>query len=137
MQHKYIFLYYWKSILVVAVICYLSFASPSTFNGIPAFENEDKLIHLLMYGGLTGVLMFDFRQYARYNQTTVITFILISLALPVFLGGAVEIIQPTFFPPRTADWMDWFSDNTGVLCGWFFMSLITRKIFKRKIKDDN
>ena len=134
MQHKYYFLYYWKSVIVIAVIFYLSFASPSTFKGIPTFENEDKLVHLFMYGGLTGILMIDFRQYARYFQTTVITFILICLALPVFLGGAVEIIQPAFFPPRTADLMDWFSDVAGVLAGWFFMSLITHKAFKRKIK---
>jgi len=87
-----------------------------------------------MYGGLTGALMTDFRQYARYYQTSVISFILICLALPVFLGGAVEIMQPTFFPPRTAEWLDWVSDITGVASGWFFMSLISRKIFKRKIK---
>ena len=134
MLHKYYILYYWKSIIIIAVILYLSFASPSTFNGIPAFEYEDKLVHLFMYGGLTGALIIDFRQYARYHQTTVISFILICLALPVFLGGAVEIIQPTFFAPRTAEWLDWVSDITGVLSGWFFMSLITHKDYKRKIK---
>ena len=134
MQHKYYFLYYWKSILIIAVILYLSFASPSTFKGVPSFEFEDKLVHLLMYGGLTGFLILDFRQYSRYFQTTVITYVLICLALPVFLGAAVEIIQPVFFPPRTAEWIDWFSDITGVLSGWFIMSLITHKAFKRKIK---
>ena len=134
MQHKYYFLYYWKSILIIAVILYLSFASPSTFKGVPSFEFEDKLVHLLMYGGLTGFLILDFRQYSRYFQTTGITYILICLALPVILGGAVEIIQPAFFAPRTAEWMDWVSDITGVLSGWFIMSLITYKSFKRKIK---
>jgi len=134
MKHKYYILYYWKSILVIAVIFYLSFASPATFNGIPTFEYEDKLVHLFMYGGLTGVLMIDFRQFARYFQTTVLSFILICLALPVILGGAIEILQPIFFPPRTADWLDWFSNISGVLSGWFLMSFITHKAFKRKIR---
>ena len=116
---------FWKSILIISGILYLSFASPSTFKDVPTFANEDKFVHLLMYAGLTGILMFDFRQYARNRNATITAFLIICILFPVLLGGIVEIIQPIYFPPRTADWFDWFSDITGVFVGWMVMRSIT------------
>ena len=123
---------YWKSILIISGILYLSFAPPSEFKGIPTFENEDKLVHIIMYGGLTCVLIFDFRQYAKNNPLSSLAFILICLLTPVILGGVVEILQPIYFAPRTADWFDWISDITGVLLGWLAMKLIVFGVFKLK-----
>ena len=123
---------YWKSLLIISGILYLSFAPPSTFKGVPSFENEDKLVHIIMYGGLTCVLIFDFRLYARNNPLSSLAFILICLLTPVILGGVVEILQPMYFAPRTADWFDWFSDITGVSLGWLAMKLIVLKLFKLK-----
>jgi len=123
---------YWKSILIISGILYLSFAPPSEFKGIPTFENEDKLVHIIMYGGLTCVLIFDFRQYAKNNSLSSLAFILICLLTPVILGGVVEILQPLYFAPRTAEWFDWFSDITGVLLGWLVMKLVVLKLFKLK-----
>jgi len=123
---------YWKSILIISGILYLSFAPPSEFKGIPTFENEDKLVHIIMYGGLTCVLIFDFRLYARNNPLSSLAFILICLLTPVILGGVVEILQPLYFAPRTAEWFDWFSDITGVLLGWLVMKLVVLKLFKLK-----
>jgi VanZ family protein len=121
-------LYFWKSILIISIILYLSFAPPSTFNGVPTFENEDKLVHLIMYAGLTGVLIFDFRRYSKINTMSIGAFIIICLLFPVFLGGAVEILQPMYFAPRTAEWTDWFSDIAGMLIGWTGMRFITPKL---------
>ena len=123
---------YWKSILIISGILYLSFAPPSTFKGVPSFENEDKLVHIIMYGGLTCVLIFDFRKYAKKYQLSTLAFILICLLTPVILGGVVEILQPMYFAPRTAEWLDWFSDITGVLLGWLAMKLIVLRLFKLK-----
>jgi len=123
---------YWKSILIISGILYLSFAPPSTFKGVPSFENEDKLVHIIMYGGLTCVLIFDFRQYAKNNPLSTLAFILICLLTPVILGGIVEILQPIYFAPRTAEWIDWFSDITGVMLGWLVMKLIVFRLFKLK-----
>jgi len=121
--------HYWKTLFVIGCILFLSFTSPSTFKGIPTFENEDKLVHILMFTGLTGILIFDFRKHAK--KMTTLKFVLICLAFPVFLGGAIEILQPMYFAPRTAEWFDWFSDITGVLLGWYALNLITRKLLKR------
>jgi len=115
---------YWESITIVLVILYLSFAPPSTFKGVPSFEYEDKLVHLLLYAGLTCVLIFDFRKYAKDNNISKWAFALICLILPIFLGGAVEILQPIYFAPRTAEWFDWFSDILGTFFGWSAMILL-------------
>ena len=125
---------FWKSILIISIILYLSFAPPSTFNGVPTFEFEDKLVHILMYAGLTGILIFDFRRYAKTKTMSIIAFILICLLFPVFLGGAVEILQPMYFAPRTAEWSDWFSDITGMLIGWTGIRFITPKLARRYFK---
>ena len=120
--------------IFIAGILYLSFAPPSTFKGVPTFENEDKVVHLFLYLALTCLLIFDFRHHAGKNQPSIFTYALICIVFPVMLGGAIEIIQPIYFAPRTAEWLDWFSDISGVFAGWFVMSLINRRVFKRKIK---
>jgi len=42
---------------------------------------------------------------------------MICVFYPILLGGAVEILQPIYFAPRTAEWYDWFSDITGTIVG--------------------
>lgn len=111
---------YWKSFFVVMCILYLSFASPSTFKKIPTFDNEDKLVHILMYAGLTAVLIFDFRNHKKENNLCSI-FVFACLLFPSILGGIIEIIQPTFFAPRTGSWGDFLADIIGVFAGWLFM----------------
>lgn len=121
---KSIILSYWKSIIIISGILYLSFASPSTFKEVPSFKYEDKLVHLIMYAGLTCVLIIDYMGYSKNNRKSTTAFLLICLALPVLFGGMIEIAQPVFFAPRTAEWIDWFSDIFGVMLGWFGIRLI-------------
>jgi len=125
MKQSNLIINYWKSIIFISCILYLSFASPSTFKGVPTFENEDKVVHLFLYFILTCILIFDFRQFAKKNQMSILSFVLICIIFPIVLGGAIEIIQPIYFPPRTADWFDWFSDISGVFIGWMAMRYIT------------
>ena len=116
-------LYYWRSILVIICILILSFAPPSDFQGIPTFNNEDKLVHLLMYAGLTSMLIFDFRRSVKNFHSSSLQFILICLAFPLLLGGAVEILQPMYFAPRSASWFDFLFNAIGVFIGRIFMNV--------------
>jgi VanZ family protein len=115
---------YWESIAIAFLILYLSFAPPTTFDKVPSFTYEDKLVHLLLYAGLTCVLIFDYRKYVKSNQSNKYLFLFTCMILPVLLGGAVEILQPMYFAPRTAEWIDWFSDIAGTLLGWGVMHLL-------------
>lgn len=125
MLRKLLIFRFWKSIIITLGILYLSFAPPSTFNGVPSFNYEDKLVHFLLYSGLTCLLIYDFNKNRNYTK---LAFVLICIAFPIILGGLVEILQPLYFAPRTAEWFDWFSDIAGVLVGWLSMH------FLRKLK---
>ena len=91
---------YWKSILVLLLILHLSFAPPTEFKKIPTlFDNEDKLIHVLMYMGLTTVLMFDVSRNMKDWAAKRNRILLICIAFPVVAGGVIEILNPSFpFP---------------------------------------
>jgi VanZ family protein len=128
MQIKNFIRSYWKSISVICCILYLSFAPPSTFKGIPTFENEDKLIHFLMYSGLTLMLIYDLRNNKKvYHNFR--NFIFVCVVFPCLLGGLIEILQPTFFAPRSASWADFFCNDAGVIMGLTTMQLL-RKLIK-------
>ena len=131
---KNIFINYWKSILVFGSILYLSFAPPSTFNGIPTFNNEDKLVHFLMYAGLCCMLIFDFRLANKNNKTKTTRGYLLCVAFPLLLGGSIEILQPLYFE-RGGSWLDLSANITGIISAWLFMHLFEgsiNKIFVRK-----
>ena len=119
MQIKNVIFQSWKSISIVLCILYLSFAPPSSFKEIPTFEIKhlDKIVHFLMYAGLSLVLIYDFRKRKNTSNKSAI-FVLICLLFPVFLGGMIEIFQELFFAPRTAEWADWFFDILGVFAAW-------------------
>jgi len=131
---KKFFLNYWKSIAVVCCILYLSFAPPSTFNGIPTFNNEDKLVHFLMYAGLCCMLIFDFRFANNKNKTKSVAGLLICLVFPALLGGSIEILQPMYFG-RGGSFFDLSANIVGIISAWVFMHVFEgyiNKIFVRK-----
>lgn len=123
---------YWKSLTVLGAIFYLSFASPSSFPKIPTFPFEDKIIHALMYAGLSFVLMFDFNQ-AELNNNNLFKFVLICLFFPIITGGLVEIAQGLFFAPRSPSTIDWIADIIGVLLGWLAFKTIYPYLKKIKL----
>lgn len=113
-----------KSIAIICLILYLSFASPSTFEEVPTFENDDKLAHVLIYLGLTCILIFDYKKASSKVNVNLFTFVFTCVFFPILLGGAIEILQTLVFYPRTASWFDWLADMLGVLLGWLGMSFI-------------
>lgn len=119
MQFK--ILKYWKTILATTIICYLSFAQPSTFEKIPkvAMEHLDKLIHLILYFGLTLAIFYDQRKNIK-KTSTIIRYI----AYPIILGGMIEIAQQKWFSPRTGEWLDWLADILGVFLAVILIYII-------------
>jgi len=124
---KNIFTNYWKSISVVAIITYLSFATPSTFQGVPTFNHIDKVIHFLMYMTLTMALISDFHHKKSVNIHS-FSFVAFCLIFPAVFGGMIEIFQLYFFPPRSAEWGDWFSNIAGTFTGWLVMRFYLKLI---------
>lgn len=121
---------YWKSILSVVVILYLSFAPPSDFSEMPKVNILffDKIIHVALYIFLTIVLIYDFRNHNKFSKNNSI-YIVQCILFPIVLGGCIEIAQDKWFYPRTAEWVDWLADILGVT-----IALVVTLFYKRKIQ---
>ena len=120
---------YWKSILSVIIIVYLSFAPPSDFREMPKVNILffDKIVHVALYVFLTIVLIFDFRSHNKFSKTSSM-YIVQCILFPIILGGCIEIAQDKWFYPRTAEWVDWFADILGVSIGLLITHFHKRKI---------
>ncbi len=126
--------HYWRSALVVCCILYLSFAPPSTFKKVHTVENEDKLVHLLMYAGLSFILMFDFLTHQK-PKYRLLLFVLIGMIFPILMGGILEIIQSIYFAPRSGSWGDFSANSLGVIISYTIVYQLKKgkltKPFKR------
>jgi VanZ family protein len=118
---------YWKSILFICILFYLSFAKPSTFKEAPTFFSIDKLAHVFLYFILGIFLIIDFSK-SNIKKSSKIMSIIITIVFPILMGGAIEISQEMFFKPRSAEWIDWLSDILGIGLSYVFMHYI----YKRK-----
>jgi VanZ family protein len=115
-------LHYWKSISFTLVILFLSFVPPAGLKKLPPINilNFDKIVHMLMYSLLTAIIIYDLKNKiakSAYRKTFITTVFLYS----IIFGGIVEIMQETWFYPRSAEWIDWIADIIGALIGIFGM----------------
>ena len=108
--------------LFVFILCNLP---PSDFQGAPAFEGMDKLVHTGFFFVLTVLLFFGkIRQQHSYSYR-IMTIIKI-LLLTAFFGGVIELFQLEVFTYRSAEWWDLFADMTGACMGVFSYILLHR-----------
>ncbi|MDR2475533.1 MAG: VanZ family protein [Bacteroidales bacterium] len=115
----------------------------------PEFQipNFDKLVHFLMYFGLTGMLYVDyFKLYQAYSWKQVCVFVLKSkrgavqpLSVKPFIllailslayGGGIEIFQYYCSPFRTGDVNDFFADLCGVSLAFAVAAVYYRKVVR-------
>ena len=122
--------HYPLSILVVAIICYLSFFTPPKTD-MEEIPNIDKLVHLCMYGGLTLVLWFEY--LCRHTEICWRRIVLLGIVFPVLMGGMIEILQATCTSNRSGDWLDFAANCAGVLLGCVFSYYVTRPFLRRHI----
>lgn len=83
-------------------------ATPITMN---LSETRDMVGHALMYTLFSLAIFIDLTWRGILKKKAYIACIVV----PIIFGGAMELIQQYFFPPRSAEWIDFFSDSFGVL----------------------
>ena len=117
---------YWRSLIMTLIILFLSVYPFTSDMGLPRFQYRDKFIHSLMYVALAFVMYYDYR---KTNQSVekFRHFLPVLFLFPLVFGGLIEIVQAVFFPPRTAEWLDWFSDIAGSVIGFLIAKMIFRK----------
>ncbi|NDW12543.1 hypothetical protein D0T50_06520 [Bacteroides sp. 214] len=106
------------SIIVTLVIVYLSFFKPPS-GSLPTFPHMDKIVHFLMYAGLSGMLWLEFiRNHQKafpVGQAWIVAFL-----FPVALSGCIEILQEYCTSYRGGEWGDFGANTTGALCASLF-----------------
>lgn len=118
------------SIVVAIVIMYLSLANFRTFDKVPEVRipEFDKIVHFLMYFGLTSVIIFENRK--SLNSTNRI---LLTGLIPLGYGILMEFIQALFTATRTGSFFDALADLAGIILAliiWFLIKPVTKKEIK-------
>ena len=128
-------LYYLKkypiSLTVIAIVIYLSFFKPPTME-ISKIPNMDKLVHLCMYGGVSGMLWIEFlRNHRKYYEVMWHAWIG-ALLCPILMGGAIELLQEYCTTYRGGDWFDFLANSSGVVLATLFAYFVLRPWMLRK-----
>ncbi|MCR5138627.1 MAG: hypothetical protein K6B45_00465 [Bacteroidaceae bacterium] len=112
------------SLLVVAVILFLSFFKPP-HTELDEITNFDKMVHFGMYFVFSGVIWIEYMHshaHADWRRLAVG-----AVVLPVVLSGGIELGQDCLTAYRGGDWWDFASNSTGVL-----VAAVTGYLFLRR-----
>ena len=114
-------------------VIYLSFFKPPSLE-VGKIVGIDKVAHLCMYAGLSGMLWIEFlRNHCKYDDVLWHAWIGAVLC-PVLMSGAIELLQEYCTTYRGGDWFDFLANICGVTLATLFSYFVLRPwIMKRKI----
>ena len=109
---------YIPSAIAFSVLAWLTLSpDPLPDNHIQLWDGADKMVHALMFGGLTVVMLSDSFRGRKLN----IPVLLLIIIFGVMLGALAEIIQREMGLGRHAERADFYADAIGVAaasCAW-------------------
>lgn len=122
-------LYYVKkypvSLAIIAAVLYLSFFKPPSVE-MPTVIGLDKIAHICMYGGLSGVLWIEFfRSHRKYDMVWWHAWVGAVLC-PIAMSGIIELLQEYCTTYRGGDWFDLLANTTGVVIATLIANFIIR-----------
>lgn len=115
------------SLLVAAAIVYLSFFQPPNLE-VARFQGFDKVAHICMYAGLSGMLWFEFFRNHR-RKTPVWHAWTGAVVCPVLFSGLIELLQEYCTTYRGGDWFDFLANSFGVGLATLFAWWVLRPRF--------
>lgn len=122
-------LYLLSAVAVIFIAVLTLMPMPAT-DVEPWFAHSDKVVHFLLFGGLSTVLCFDFgRKAGSITWRIVVCAMVISVAY----GALVEALQGAMGCGRSADMADWWADVVGAaVCTIVFYPLV-RTLVRRYV----
>jgi VanZ family protein len=121
--------------VIAVIIFYLCCLIPA--NDIPDVEFEifiptDKIVHFLMYFGLSVVASFNYI-YDKKGKIIMLKLVVFAVLIPIIYGGLIEILQAEYFTERSGDWYDFLADVSGSLATlpfslWFRHYLLNKQL---------
>ena len=115
------------SICIILAVIYLSFFKPPQTD-IGSIPGMDKVVHVCMYFGLSGMLGLEFIRAHRKTHAPLWHAWIGALLCPVLFSGAIELLQEYCTTYRGGDWLDFAANTTGALLA----SLVGRYLLTRK-----
>ncbi|MDR1004026.1 MAG: hypothetical protein LBL97_03345 [Prevotellaceae bacterium] len=100
------------SLLIIATVTYLSFFRPPSVS-LVSVAGLDKVVHVCMYLGMSGMLWLEFLRLHKQDQTPLWHVWVGAFVCPVLFSGMVEILQATLTTYRGGDWLDFAANSTG------------------------
>lgn len=120
-------LYYLKrypaSLTIVLAVIYLSFFRPPSLE-VLSISGIDKLAHVCMYGGLSGMLWLEYLRNHRDGMVRWHAW-LGAVFCPIAMSGLIELLQEYCTTYRGGEWQDFLANTVGValatLIAWFMI----------------
>lgn len=122
-------LYYFRryplSLVIMAVIFYLSFFTPPKSN-LEEIPNIDKLVHVCMYGGLCSILWFEYlRTHRMINWSHILWG---GILAPIAMSGCIELMQTYLTTNRCIECclsyikkvFVWCKYRQTIICSYFY-----------------
>ncbi len=116
------------SYLIVAVVLYLSFFNPPSTD-LDEIPNIDKVVHILMYAGVAGVVWLEYLFHYR-SQFNLRLIVVLGWLLPILMSGCIELGQEYLTTNRSGDWFDFLSNATGATLAALFAYYVVRPRMK-------
>ncbi|KAA6350465.1 hypothetical protein EZS27_002192 [termite gut metagenome] len=105
------------SLIVISIIIYLSFFKPPTTVDIYKIPYWDKIVHICMYGGLSGILWLEFLRNHKSSKLSLSRVLIIAIICPIIFSGIIELLQKYCTTYRGGDWLDLIANTIGVVLG--------------------
>ncbi|WP_373176069.1 VanZ family protein [Bacteroides eggerthii] len=127
-------LYYIKkypvSLAVILTVIYLSFFKPPTTE-LGTIPNLDKVVHICMYFGMSGMLWLEFLRAHRKDHTPIWYAWVGAFICPVLFSGIVELLQEYCTTYRGGDWLDFAANTTGAVLASLAACLVLKPRMQR------
>ena len=131
-------LYYIKkypvSLVIILAVIYLSFFKPPTAD-LGTIPNLDKVVHICMYFGMSGMLWREFLRSLRRDRTPMWHAWVGAFVCPVLFSGAVELLQAFCTTYRGGDWLDFAANTTGAVLASLVACFVLKPRVMRKSTD--
>ena len=131
-------LYYIKkypvSLVIILAVIYLSFFKPPTTD-LGTIPNLDKVVHICMSFGMSGMLWLEFLRAHRRDRTPMWHAWVGAFVCPVLFSGAVELLQAFCTTYRGGDWLDFAANTTGAVLASLVACFVLKPRVMRKSTD--
>lgn len=124
---------FYPTLLLLALITYLSLTDARTFADMPTFPHIDKVVHFLMYSAFGFVLLCDFYRNSPLYEIPGRD-ILIVLGICFTTGIVMEILQAVLTTTRSFELADMVVNLLGTLWGVSLARLFLPYFYKHSRK---